>query len=81
MTAGNNKNLSFAGVTNASVRAGTQFVEWGARCIGAGTAMNLSAADLKPEHGRGARLSIWLAPRRNSPTGEAALSGLPPTAR
>jgi hypothetical protein len=44
MTSGNNKNLSFSGVTNASVPAGTQSVEWGARCIGAGVASELSAA-------------------------------------
>ena len=45
MTAGGNKNLSFAGVTKASVPAGTQFVEWGARCVGAGTASFLSSVE------------------------------------
>jgi len=43
MTAGANKILSFSGVTNSSVSAGIQQVQWGARCIGGGTANLLSA--------------------------------------
>ena len=45
MTGGSKKSLSFAGVTKASVPAGTQEVKWGARCKGAATSIEQSSVE------------------------------------